>query len=256
MYCIIHTEHDATEHLVTPLGVAGAVVVNPLIQATINDLQCNFSRKVNAIRSSLTCTTDAIKQSLSELPAGEVKGQVGCLLTQSEHFCTVMNSRNTHQLFVNLSNIHAWDFLHPQLLEYLVNEHGENEAKQQMLEYKAALVKFRNETKMSELSGWFGNIPENPLFKKVVLMLGDGWKDKTYQQFEEVRVSLLRQQILDKSQLGFCGALSGSFFVALFFPYDITEQKQKLQPMLKFFKENDIFALYAEGVCLLRLSDI
>ena len=231
-------------------------LVSPQIEAAMCELESDFRQRVNVIRSSLTCTVDTIKELLqSELPAGEVKGQVGFLLTQSVNLHAIMESADIDRLFMTLSNINAWDFLHPQLLEYLVQQLGEDKAKKIMLEYKSKLIHFRSKTKMSEISGWIGNIPENPLFKKVVMMLGDGWKDKTYQQFEEMRVSLLRLQIFDKSQLGFCGALAGSILVALFTPKDIAKQEQKLQSMLEFFKDNDISAIYAEGVCLIRPRD-
>lgn len=168
----------------------------------------------------------------------------------------ILESADIDQLFITLSNINAWDFLHPQLLEYLVQELGENQAKEQMQCYKSTLLQFRNQTKMSELSGWFGNIPENPLFQKVVLKLGDGWKDKSYQQFEELRVSILRQQVFNKSTMGFCGALTGSVLVALCTSCDINVaalvQALKSPSLSMFMKDNEISSVYAKGICLVR----
>ena len=231
--------------------------VNPQIDAAITELQRDFRECVSALRLTFTESVSAIKELLqSELPAGEVKGQVGLLLTQSANMRAIRESTDTDQLFMTLSNINAWDFLHPQLLEYLVVELRKDEAEWHIQKYKSALIEFRNKTKMSELAGWSGNIPENPLFQKIVLKLGGNWKDKTYQQFEEVRISLLRQQVFDKSLLGFCGALPGSILVALFTPKDIDiaalEQALKLPSLSMFMKDNEISAVYVKGICLIR----
>ena len=142
------------------------------IQKAIDRLQRDFRLNVTKIRSSFeSISVVATKELLKELPAGEVKGQVGLLLNKSDNLGGVVNSADVDQLFTHLSNIQAWDFLHPQLLEYLVQELGDDKAKRSMEEYKSNLVQFRKTTKMSELSGWFGNISETSKFQKIVLSL-------------------------------------------------------------------------------------
>ena len=141
-------------------------------QEAIERLQRDFRERVSRIRLSLTATISltTIKDLLkAELPAGEVKNQVGHLLSDSRNYRLIMSSDDIDQLFVRLSNIQAWDFLHPQLLEYLVQELADYETKKIITEYKSLLIQFRRTTKMSELSGWFGDIPERSEFKKVVL---------------------------------------------------------------------------------------
>ena len=181
------------------------------------------------------------------MPAGEVKGQVGLIL--SKHSGEIWNSDDVARLFANLSNIQAWDFLHPQLLEYIVQELGGNDAKRDMEEYKARLVQFRQTTKMYQLSGWFGNIPENSSFQKIVLLLGNDWKYRTYEDFEKLRVSLLRQQAMFHPSLSLCGVLSGSIAVVFAVPKSINMRDVK-----RMMREANLwnYDLYAEQVCLIR----
>ena len=215
---------------------------------------------VDAIRQLFTSklvTINTIKDVLlGELPIGEVKGQVGFILAQSNNVRFIKEKTDIHELFIFLSNINAWDCLHPQLLEYLVQELGDDEAKTNMQTYKSKLIQFREATKMSQMSGWFGNLPEDPTFQKVVVSLGDSWKDRTYQEFEELRISLLRRQVFDKSPVSLCGVLSGSLLLSLFIPMDTdmaaVEQILTRESVLEFLMENEIFAIYYEGFCLMR----
>ena len=106
---------------------------------------------------------------------------------------------------------------------------------------------------MSDLSGWFGNISEISNFKKVVLSLGNNWKDKTYEEFEAFRVSLLRQRVFFQSSLHLCGVLTGSILVAL--TISDSTYAQLLQPNIRLdflfsLKINDISAVYVEEHCV------
>ena len=223
----------------------------------IERLQREFRERVSRIRLSLTATISltAIKDLLKELPAGEVKNQVGHLL--SNNYSLIMSSDDIDQLFVHLSNMQAWDFLHPQLLEYLVQELADDEIKEIMTEYKSLLIQFRSKTKMSELSGWFGDISETSTFKKIVLSLGDNWKDKTYEEFEVLRVSLLHQRVFFQSSLHLCGILTDSILVALAIPDSIYEEtmeqiRSSENSFLTFLVDNNISAVFGERFCLIR----
>ena len=158
---------------------------------------------------------------------------------------------------MNLSNIHAWDFLHPQLLDYLVQEIGEDSAKSSMEEYKSKLLRFRMTTNMSDLLGWMGNIPENELFQKLVVKLGDNWKDRKYQEFEEMRISLLRQQVFVQSSLSLCGVLPGSVLVILVTPkghLDVSAMELALhqESLRRALMQSGISSIYTVGLCLYR----
>ena len=227
------------------------------ILKAIENLQRDFRERVTHIRLSFKTAVSVatIKELLSqELPAGEVKGQVGLLL--SNNFMTIRSSYSIDHLFIYLSNIQAWDFLHPQLLEYLVQELGDDDAKRSMEEYKSCLVQFRRTTKMRQLSGWFGRITESSTFQKIVLSLGSDWEEKTYEEFEELRVSLLRQEVFFQSSLHLCGVLTGSLFVALVIPksVDVAVMRQMLgeYQLLKFLMDSGVLSIYAEQVCLIQ----
>ena len=230
--------------------------VSECVQVAITDLQRGFERCVCTIRSSLeSASVDRIKELLRELPAGEVKGQVGCLLTQSNNYRLIMASTDINHLFTNLSNIHAWDFQHPQLLDYLVQEVGKDTAKSSMEEYKSRLVRFRRTTKLIDLSGWIGNTPENELFHKLVVKLGDKWEEKTYQEFEEMRISLFRQQVFMQSSLSLCGVLPGSIFVIMVTPTSqlnlpATKMALRYEFLRRALMQCGISGIYIEGLCL------
>ena len=128
-----------------------------------------------------------------------------------------------------------------------------------MKEYKSLLIQFRSTTKMSELSGWFGDISEASNFKKVVLSLDNNWKNKTYEEFEALRVSLLRQRVFFHASLHLCGVLNGSMLVALTVIDSNHMLLLRMQEIVKddvglmdFFVANEIAALYAETRCLIR----
>ena len=111
------------------LSVAGCQA-GSRIQDIIERLERDFRQRVSTMRSSLIDTTSAaaIKELLKELPAGEVKDQVGHLLCDGHTYDSIMSSDDIDQLFTRLSSMQAWDFLHPQLLEYLIQELGDYEA--------------------------------------------------------------------------------------------------------------------------------
>ena len=225
------------------------------ILKTIEKLQRDFRQRVAHIRLSFGAVSmGAIKDLLKELPAGEVKGQVGLLL--SNNFDIIMSSHSVDHLFTCLSNIQAWDFLHPQLLEYLVQELGDDDAKRNMEGYKSYLVQFRTTTKLRQLSGWFGRITETSTFQKIVLSLGSDWEEKTYEEFEELRVSLLRQEVFFQSSLHICGVLTGSLLIVLIIPKSVdTEIMRNMlseHQLLKFLMDNGISSIYIEQVCLIQ----
>ena len=64
--------------------------------------------------------------------------------------------------------------------------------------------------------------------------LGDDWKDKTYEEFEVLRVSLLRQRAFFQSSLHLCGVLTGSILVALTIPDSSIEIIEHLNIIRKF----------------------
>ena len=91
-----------------------------------------------------------------------------------------------------------------------------------------------------------------------MLSLGENWKDRTCDEFEILRISLLRQQIFFQSSLHLCGVLTGSILVALAIPesVDVATMKQMLDepPLLKFLIKCEICAIYTEGLCLIQDS--
>ena len=97
------------------------------------------------------------------------------------------NVSSIDELFFLLSSY--WNSFHPDLLVYLVNKLEHTDLKVQMDLYMEDLHHFRIQTTLGDfLDKWVGKIP--PDYQEFVLELGEEWRKKTVEDFEQFRVSL------------------------------------------------------------------
>ena len=97
-------------------------------------------------------------------------------------------------LFFNFSEI--WDYIHPGLLEFIVEKFGTAGDKNVVREYKEDLKKYRGSVKLGEFVKIICKKTNPPLFNKELSMqVGEDWRHKTLQDLEDVRL-----QVADKSK--------------------------------------------------------
>ena len=104
-----------------------------------------------------------------------------------EQLKLLFEAQSLPMLFFNFSEI--WDYIHPGLLEFIVEKFGTTSDKNKVMEYKVDLEKYRKTVKLGEFVKIICKRPNPPLFNKELSMyVGEDWKYKTLQDLENVRL--------------------------------------------------------------------
>ena len=189
---------------------------------------------------------DTMREWIQVLPM-TLKSQFSELLQRNAK--ALSNASNVDELFIIVSPY--WNSLHPTLLSHLVNKLADEKLKSRMKKYTDDLCKFRINTRLGDLiEKWAGGVPSG--FDGLVLELGEEWREKTVEDFEQFRIRLSRQKCIGGHMTYTKKVTPGSIFVELALPqccFPLTLDRD----MLKFLKEEDVLGMYVGGLCILDL---
>ena len=111
-----------------------------------------------------------------------------------EQFRCLLHDQSWNKLFFTFSDI--WDYIHPGLLEFVVEGFGTTIDKNIVKKYKVDLEKYRGNVKLGEFVKIICKRPKLPLFNKELSMhVSEDWRHKTLQDLEDVRL-----QFADKTK--------------------------------------------------------
>jgi len=132
-----------------------------------------------------------VLECLRQLPVSR-KHQGGEFL--QSHTALLCQASSIDELFFILSLY--WDFLNPNLLTHLANKIGDKQAMRSVEEYLKDLRKFRMRTKIVDLiDKWSRSCLRDTL--KLVIVIGDIWRERSVEQLEELRTEFLRMCYLE-----------------------------------------------------------
>ena len=171
-------------------GVASALQFENLKKED-SKLVEKFEKLVNVVQASFIQNEvkfNDIRLSLKFIERYEEKQMVKHLLKD------LRQDQSLDDLFFFFSDI--WNYLHPGLLEFIVERFGTISDKGRVKEYKEELEKFQGNVKLGEFVKIICKRPApSPSIKELSMYVGDDWRDKTLRDLEEVRL-----QVADKNK--------------------------------------------------------
>ena len=163
------------------------------------------------------------------------------------------SSTSADELFTIVSSY--GNLFHPALLQHLVNKLGDEDIKLQMDRYTEDLHHFRIQTTLGDfLDKWVGEIPSG--YQEFVLQLGEEWRKKTVEDFEQLRISLSRLQMFGGNIPLLKTAKSSSVLVVLALPKHLFPINFRQHSLHRFFKDKNILKVVVDGECVLDLVEL
>ena len=185
-------------------------------------------------------------------PPASLRTQFADLLRQQAR--VVSSATSIDELFFNLSTY--WNLFHPALLQHLVNKLGDKELKTRMDRYMDELYRFRIQTTLGDfLDKWVGKIP--PCYKEFGLELGEDWREKTVEDFEQSRINVSRMQSFGGGHISFMKtAKSSSILVVLALPEHLFPINLRQKPLHDFLRHEGVLRMMVDGECVLDLGKL
>jgi hypothetical protein len=164
------------------------------------------------------------------------------------------NVSSIDELFFILSSY--WNLLHPDLLGYLVNQLEDTDLKTRMDRYMEDLHHFRLQTTLGDfLDKWVGEIPSG--YQEFVLELGEEWRKKTVEDFEQFRIRLSRLQSFGGGHMSFMKtAKSSSILVVLALPAHLFPLNLRQKAIHNFFRDDNILRMMVDGQYIYDLKKL
>ena len=164
------------------------------------------------------------------------------------------NVSSVDELFFILSSY--WNSLHPDLLEYLISKLEDEDLKARMGRYMEELHHFRIQTTLGDfLDKWVGEIP--PGYQEFVMELGEEWREKTVEEFEQFRIRLSRLQSFGGGHMSFMKtAKSSSILVVLALPEHLFPINLRQTVVHNFLRDENIARMMVDGQCVLDLEKL
>jgi hypothetical protein len=160
----------------------------------------------------------------------------------------LVNVSSIDELFLILSSY--WNLLHPDLLGYLVDQLEDTDLKTRMDRYMEDLHHFRVQTTLGDfLDKWVGEIPSG--YQEFVLELGEEWRKKTVEDFEQFRICLSRLQSFGGGHMSFMKtAKSSSILVVLALPAHLFPLNLRQKAIHNFFRNETIVRMMVDDQCV------
>ena len=153
------------------------------------ELEKKFDTLVNVVQASFIqkeIKFNDIWSSLKSIKCYEEKQMV------KDQFRDLLQDQSLDNLFFVFSDI--WNYLHPGLLEFIVERFGTFIDKRKVKEYKKDLEKYQKNVKLGELVDIICKKATSSLFNKELTMyVGEDWRHKTLQDLENTRLQVANQ---------------------------------------------------------------
>ena len=173
-------------------------------------------------------------------------------LTLRSQFADLVQARV--KLLANVSSIDElsfvlssyWNSLHPDPLGYLINKLEDTDLKARMDRYMEDLHHFRLQTTLGDfLDKWVGEIPSG--YQEFVLELGEEWRKKTVEDFEQFRIRLSRLQSFGGGHMSFMKmAKSSSIIIVLCLPSHLFPLNLRQKAIHNFFRDENIMRMMVD----------
>ena len=182
------------------------------------------------------------------VPPVDIKSQFSECLQENEE--ALRNASSVDQLHKILSPY--WDPLHPTLLEYLIEELADDNLNAKINGYMERLRNFRHHTKLGNfIDKWMRGSP--PGFKEYIMEVGDEWRDKTLEEFNQFIVGLSRQKCIGRHIAYITKVTTCCIAVVIAFPQCCFPLKPD-DELLQYLRKNMVRRISAGDECILNLE--
>ena len=115
---------------------------------------------------------------------------------------------------------------------------------------------FRIQTTLGDfLDKWVGEIPSG--YQEFVLELGEEWREKTVEEFEQFRIRLSRLQSFGGGHMSFMKmAKSSSILVVLALPEHLIPINLRQTVIHNFLRDENIARMMVDGQCVFDLEKL
>ena len=185
-------------------------------------------------------------------PPASLRTQFAEILRQQAR--VISSSTSIDELFSFLSSY--WNLFHPALLQHLVNKLGDEDLKARMDRYMKDLYYFRIRTTLGDfLDKWVGEIP--PGYKEFVLEVGEEWRERTVEDFEQFRICLSRLHSFGGGHMSFLKmAKSSSILVVFALPAVLFPLNLRQEVAHNFLRDESIVRVMVDGQCVFDLDKL
>ena len=129
-----------------------------------------------------------------------------------QHFSQIARATTVEEIFSILNRY--WNFLNCSLLSYIITKFGDEELQKQLSTYTTALQAFRSRTKITDFIKICAakqiNVPEFAVLKT---KLSPDWKDRTLEDAEVYRMSMVHSSSLASYALYVVEGVPGSIYL-------------------------------------------
>ena len=167
-------------------GVDSSAVQLEILKKKDENMKQKFKEVVQAVQKSFSERKVNLSEILSSLQFIQCPKEKELIELKYEGLNKV---QSLHMLFFSLSRI--WNYLHPGLLEYIVDSFGTDSDKSRVKEYMVALEKYRGSVKLGEFVKIICKILKPQQFdKELSVEVGEDWRHKTLQDMEDIRLQV------------------------------------------------------------------
>jgi len=100
----------------------------------------------------------------------------------------LLEAQSLEMLFFSFSEI--WDYIHPGLLQFIIESHGTASDKERIEEYIMDLEKYRGGVKLEDFVKIICRRPNPQYNKNLSATVGENWRNKTLQDLEDIRLEM------------------------------------------------------------------
>ena len=189
--------------------------INKNIKDKIRTLDRMFSRVQRWFMKAPGVTLEELKSCLATLPS-----------FQSEAPTPLLEAKTKNEFFHRLKEYcNAQD---PDILEDLIEELGDEEAKMRLKQFSDQLLTFQRETKLKDMIGNYDGPEHNmpPNYKEVAIKLGDNWHEKTLEDLKNARLSISLKSGAWLLKLIEAGSLIVTYMVPIYEDLELSDDQR------------------------------
>ena len=172
----------------------------------------------------------------------ELRLRISTLASFSGDPTQLLRSSTIEEFFHSLKQ-HC-NALCPDILEDLIEQVGDEEAKREMREFKLKCEAFQRETKLKDMIGNYEGPTSVPLnYKELEIKLGEGWREKTLKDLENLQCRIsLQSRLLKKIR-------EGSLIVTYLVPISLN---LPIENLISFLQELDVLQITMDRKCIYK----
>jgi len=221
------------------------------LKEEIKQFEEKYKDLVDYVLSAFKTGRVSIKKVLKCLRQLPVSLKLQCGEFLQSQAARLSQASSIDELFFILSP--HWDFLNPSLLTHLAFRFGDDQTIREVDKYLGELREFRMRTKIDNfISMWTGTL--FPDTQKIVMKLGDNWREQSLEQLEELRIEVSRKRCFADYVMPLKGIQVSSVDAIFSLPESVDIHSLELESLREFFQKHHVLSILLNGVCILNLQ--